>query len=90
MALWSSPSPLKRLLGSRSMDGEREMRRLRERHASLKHATEEWRSLLREMELNGESGGAQYERYFQAYLQAKQQQKTVDLQLFNRRRGLHT
>jgi hypothetical protein len=70
------------------MDEEREMRRLRERHASLQRATDEWLSLLKEMELNGESGGSQYDRYYQAYLQAKQQQKDVDLQLFNRRSGL--
>jgi hypothetical protein len=40
------------------------------------------------MERNGESGTAQYESYFQAYLQARQQEKAVDLELFNRRRGL--
>jgi hypothetical protein len=72
------------------MDEEREVRRLREKHASLTHATEEWLSLLRDMERNGESGHAEYERYFQAYLQAKQQQKSIDLQLFNRRQGLST
>ncbi len=70
------------------MDEEREVRRLRERHASLKRATDQWLSLLKEMELNGESGRTEYERYYQAYLQAKQQQKDVDLQLFNRRSGL--
>lgn len=88
MALFSSPSPIRRLLGSRAMDEEREMRRLREKYASLKHATEEWLSLLREMELNGESSRAEYDRYYQAYLQAKQQQKSIDLQLFNRGHGL--
>jgi hypothetical protein len=40
------------------------------------------------MERNGESSRPQYERYYQAYLQAKQQEKEVDLQLFNHRRGL--
>lgn len=88
MALWSNPSPLRRLLGSRPADEGRELRRLRHRHESLKHATEEWLSLLREMERNGESGTPQYERYFQAYLQARQQEKAVDLELFNRRQGL--
>jgi hypothetical protein len=88
VALWSNPSALRRLLGSRPENEGRELRRLRERHESLKRATEEWLSILREMEHNGETGTAQYERYFQAYLQARQQEKAVDLQLFNHRRGL--
>lgn len=65
-----------------------EVRRLQERQENAQRATEEWLSLLREMELNGETATTQYERYYQAYLQAKQQQKAVDLELFNRRRGL--
>jgi hypothetical protein len=40
------------------------------------------------MELNGETATSEYERYYQAYRQAKQQEKAVDLELFNRRRGL--
>jgi hypothetical protein len=39
------------------------------------------------MERNGESGEARYDLYFQAYLQAKQQQKRVDLELFNLKQG---
>jgi hypothetical protein len=40
------------------------------------------------MEGNGETNSPNYERYYQAYLQAKQQQKAAELDLFNRRRGL--
>lgn len=88
MALWSSPSPLRRLFGSRPLDEGRELRRLNDRHDKLKRATQQWHTLLREMESNGESGTPQYERYFQAYLQARQQERAVDLELFNHRRGL--
>jgi vacuolar-type H+-ATPase catalytic subunit A/Vma1 len=70
------------------MDEGRELRRLRDRHESVKRATEQWLSILREMEGNGETGSAQYERYFQAYLQSRHQERAIDLELFNRRRGL--
>lgn len=88
MALWPNPSPLRRLFRSQSGSDPRELRRLSERQESLSRAMEEWVSLLREMERNGESGGAEYDRYFQAYLRAKQQKKRADLELFNRRIGL--
>jgi hypothetical protein len=88
MALWPSPSSLRRLFGSRPTSDAGELRRLRDRQESLTRAMDEWVSLLREMERNGEAGAAQYDRYFQAYLQAKQQKKRADLELFNRRQGL--
>lgn len=87
MALWQNSSPLQRLFRSRPARAALE-RRLRERQEALSRATEQWFSLLREMEHNGESGRSEYERYYQAYLQARQAQKDVDLQLFNYRRGL--
>jgi hypothetical protein len=40
------------------------------------------------MEHAGQSGEAKYESYYRAYLQAKQHQKRVDLELFNYRQGL--
>lgn len=86
MALWQSRPPLLRLFRGRHQ--AEAQRRLRERQEQLARATEEWQALLREMEHNGESGKSQYERYYQAYLQARRQQKDIDLQLFNRRRGL--
>lgn len=94
MALWQGSSPLRRLADhlrpTPTKPAGRELRRLKEKHDSLSRATEEWLTLLREMERNGESGGAQYERYYQAYQQAKHQQKVVDLELFNHRQGLTT
>ncbi|HZU13625.1 MAG TPA: hypothetical protein VFB58_12365 [Chloroflexota bacterium] len=87
MALWHNPAPLRRLFRSRSSRTAIE-HRLYEKHESLSRATEQWVTLLRDMEHNGESGGYQYERYFQAYLQARQAQKDVDLQLFNYRQRL--
>ena len=56
-----------------------------EKQRALQKATDQWLSLLREMEQQGQSGEAAYERYYRAYLDAKQQQKDVDLQLFNLR-----
>lgn len=66
----------------------REVQRIEERHRSLADATQQWLSLLREMEHAGQSGDARYETYYQAYLRAKEQQKQVDLELFNQRHGL--
>jgi hypothetical protein len=51
-------------------------------------ATEQWLSLLREMERNGETSEPRYETYFRAYLRSKQQEKRFDLELFNMRQGL--
>lgn len=65
-----------------------DMRRLEERYRALGHATQEWLSLLREMEGNGETADPRYGRYFSAYMEAKQQEKRADLELFNLRKGL--
>lgn len=62
--------------------------RLEEKHRQMHGATEEWLQLLREMERNGESSQARYETYYQAYVQAREQEKRVDLELFNLRQGL--
>jgi nucleosome binding factor SPN SPT16 subunit len=88
VALLRSTSPLRRRERDAGHEERAEVRRLQERQENMHRATEEWLSLLREMEQNGESASTQYERYYQAYLQAKQQQKMVDLELFNRRHGL--
>lgn len=65
-----------------------DVRRVEAKQRTLSQATEQWLSLLREMETRGETSDARYETYYQAYLQAKQQQKRVDLELFNLRQGL--
>jgi hypothetical protein len=44
-----------------------------------------WLSILRDMEQQGQSGELSYERYYQAYLDARQQEKDVELVLFNLR-----
>lgn len=88
MALLRPSSPQRRRERDSGHAERAEVRRLQERQENAQRATEEWLSLLREMEHNGETATSQYERYYQAYLQAKQQQKAVDLELFNRRRGL--
>lgn len=62
---------------------EHEVRKLQEKQVALRRATDEWLSLLRDMEQQGQSGEAAYDRYYKAYLGAKQQQKQVDLLLFN-------
>jgi hypothetical protein len=68
--------------------GRREVQRIEERQRALADSTEKWRSLLREMEHAGQSADPRYETYYQAYLQAREKQKQVDLELFNLRRGL--
>ncbi len=88
MALLRSTSPLRRRDQDAGREERAEVRRLQERQENAERATQEWLSLLREMERNGETASTQYDRYYRAYLQAKQQQKSVDLELFNRRRGL--
>jgi hypothetical protein len=40
------------------------------------------------MEAAGQTTDPRYETYYQAYLQAKQQQKRADLELFNLRQSL--
>lgn len=61
---------------------------IEERHRKLTAAADQWLSLLREMEQSGHSGEARYEAYYQAYLRTKQQQKRLDLELFNVRQRL--
>lgn len=72
----------------RSEPTEADFQRLEEKRRSLAAATEQWLSLLRDMERNGESGEARYDTYFKAYVDARQQEKRVDLELFNMRQGL--
>lgn len=74
--------------GGSTVSTSHEIRRLEDKHRSLAHAAEQWLSILHEMEHAGQSGDARYDTYYQAYLQAREQQKRVDLQLFNLRQGL--
>lgn len=69
-------------------DGDLEVHRLEDKYRASVQATEQWRSLLREMEASGESSDPRYERYFRAYIDAQQQEKRIDLELFNLRQGL--
>jgi hypothetical protein len=73
---------------ARHFDSTAEFERLEERRRSLSEASEKWYSLLREMERNGESANAQYERYYGAYLEARHVEKRAELELFNLRHGL--
>jgi hypothetical protein len=82
-----APRGLSRLRVKSRKLTDRDLQRMEEKQASLQKATQQWLSLLREMERNGESGEARYDHYFQAYLQAKRQQKRVELELFNLRQG---
>jgi hypothetical protein len=66
----------------------RRRERLEEKRRALAAATEQWVTLLREMERDGETGDSRYESYYQAYLQARQQENRADLELFNLRQGL--
>lgn len=65
-----------------------DLRRLREKHSQLTQATEQWKALLRDMEHRGETADPRYETYYRAYVQAREQEKRADLELFNIRRGL--
>lgn len=62
-----------------------QLTRLEEKRRSLQKATDQWLALLREMEENGQSSQADYERYYAAYTEAKKQLKAIDLELFNYR-----
>lgn len=68
--------------------GDSEFRRLEEKYKTAADATQQWLSLLREMDRNGETNEGRYQQYFNAYLQAKQLEKRIDLELFNLREGL--
>lgn len=67
---------------------ESDFHRLEEKRRSLAAATQQWLSLLRDMERSGESSEPRYETYFRAYVEAKQQEKRAELELFNMRQGL--
>jgi hypothetical protein len=62
--------------------------RLEERCRVLATATEQWRTILRDMERSGESGDPRYDQYLEAYIDARQQEKRADLELFNLKQGL--
>jgi hypothetical protein len=76
---------LTRIGGKETLPIDSQVRRLEEKRLSLQRATNQWLSLLRDMEQHGESSQTTYERYYQAYLDAKRQQKQVELSLFNLR-----
>ncbi|GAC1323241.1 MAG: hypothetical protein NVS2B16_04110 [Chloroflexota bacterium] len=46
-------------------------------------AADHWTSLLRDLEQQGQTADASYERYFRAFLDAKQQVKRTEMDLFN-------
>jgi hypothetical protein len=77
-----------RLFGGRRRDRFEDLERLEQRQRDLTQAIDQWLSLLREMEGSGESGDPNYARYYRAYVEAKQQEKKIDLELFNIRHGL--
>jgi hypothetical protein len=87
------PSVLSRLFGGRdrapsgAISRER-IRKAEEKRRAAADATREWVALLREMETTGESSSPQYESYYSAYLQSREQEKRIDLELFNLRQGL--
>ena len=89
-ARYDSPvGRLSGLFGRRSGNpSDSELRRLEEKYKTAAAATQQWLSLLREMERNGETDEGRYEQYYGAYLQAKQLEKRIDLDLFNLREGL--
>jgi hypothetical protein len=60
-----------------------ELKRLEEKQRSLRAASEQWLSVLRDMERQGQSNELSYERYYQAYLDTRRQEKEIDLLLFN-------
>ncbi len=76
---------LRRRAGARN---EAEYRRLEEKNRTAAEATQQWLSLLRELERNGETNEGRYEQYYAAYLQSKQVEKRTHLDLFNLREGL--
>jgi hypothetical protein len=73
---------------SRKSQVEADCQRLEERCQVLSAATEQWRTVLRDMERSGESGDARYDQYFHAYIEARQQEKRSHLELFNLKQGL--
>lgn len=72
-------------LGSRrqSSDDDADVRRLERRYRDALEAMNGWTSLLRDLEHEGQTSDARYDRYFQAYLDAQRQLKRAELDLFN-------
>ena len=66
----------------------RNVEQLEERREMLTRVAQDWLSLLREMESNGETSDPRYQRYFQAYLDSRAQVNRAELELFNHRQGL--
>jgi hypothetical protein len=84
---------LGRLLGARDRSSNEaatreQIRKAEEKRKAAAEATRGWVSLLRDMEHNGESSLPRYETYYSAYLQSREQEKRIDLELFNLRQGL--
>jgi hypothetical protein len=77
-------------LGRSRRDPASDYKRLEEKRRALSEATHKWVQLLRDMERDGQTSDPNYERYFQAYIKAQQQEKRVDLELFNLQQGLST
>ena len=93
MARREGRSVLERLFGGGDRPGSEaaaheQVRKVEEKRKAAAEATRGWVSLLREMEHNGESSLPRYETYYTAYLQSREQEKRIDLELFNLRQGL--
>ncbi|HLJ68188.1 MAG TPA: hypothetical protein VKX16_12595 [Chloroflexota bacterium] len=69
-------------------DVDESLERLEARREAHSRAKEQWLSVLRDMERDGQTGEARYESYYRAYMTAKQQEKRAELELFNLRQGL--
>lgn len=77
-------STLARLFSSRNTDStDDRTRRAEEKLRAASEAIDQWLSLLRELEQTGESDSARYDTYYRAYLQAREQEKRAELELFN-------
>ena len=78
-------STLARLFSSESSNDSaaERTRRAEEKLKAASEAIEQWLSLLRELGSNGESDSAGYDTYYRAYLQAREQEKRAQLELFN-------
>lgn len=72
----------------RALRPELEVARLEDRRRTLARATQDWLDLMREMEASGETEGPRYQHYYQAYVEARAQEKRCELELFNYRQGL--
>lgn len=73
------------LFSFRRTSKQHEIRRIEEKQESMAAATEQWLGLLQDMQAAGQVDEERYQRYYQAYLRSKQEQKKVDLDLFNLR-----